>query len=151
MHFYTSKEKENTIAQSDVPYCSMDHVSFEIPGSLMQSLKIISPPLALAINDFYQEKHPFDPCCIKLYTQLVSTIEDGFATIFEIKKAELLKELICIDGRKNFIKKYQDKEDYSLLVSDAIAQSKPEYEDEIRIKLHELDELIASMRRKSKG
>lgn len=119
---------------------------FAIPGSLMQNLKTVSPPLALAIEDFYQEESQQNPCCIELYNQLVSTIEDGFATIFDMKKAELLKELISIDGRKNFIKKFQGKEDYSLLVSDAIAQSRPEYEEEIKLKLQELDKLIASMR-----
>ncbi|WP_044012249.1 hypothetical protein [Legionella massiliensis] len=127
---------------------NLGHDKFELPTSLMQNLKLVSPPLALAINDFYQEKNLVDLCCIELYTQLVSTIEDGFATIFDIKKAELLKELISIDGRKNFIKNFQNEKNYSLLVSDAIAHSKPEYEEEIKLKLQELDQLIASMKRK---
>lgn len=144
MNFQTTKKNEN-YAQNDYD-C---HEAFAIPDSLMQNLKAVSPPLALAIDDFYQEGYNQQNfCCIQLYNQLVSTIENGFATIFDMKKAELLKELISIDGRKKFIKKYQGKEDYSLLVNDAIAHTKPEYEEEIMLKLQKLDELIASMKNK---
>ncbi|MBA3536762.1 MAG: hypothetical protein H0T84_09160, partial [Tatlockia sp.] len=121
-------------------YCAYLNI-LEIPQSLMRGLKPISP----ALVDSLQEKFKSGLCYVQLYKDVIFTIVSNSETIIDKKKAELRKELIGIEARKNFVKHFQDKKEYALLIKDAIRHSNPEDEQKIRTELRQLEDFHSSI------
>lgn len=117
----------------------------EIPSSVMQNLSAISPELVKDIKTYYQGNYQSNFCHVRLYTELFSTVEENIETIVHQQKAELLKELIAIKARKNFINCFQDNKEFHLLVKDAMNHSTPSYEERINQELKQLHAFVVSL------
>ncbi|KTC93053.1 MULTISPECIES: hypothetical protein [Legionella] len=116
------------------------------PASVFENIETLSPFLAYHLKNLKLQKN-YDPdfCYIELYNQFISVINDNIDRVFEKRRAELLKELASINGRKNFVRKNKDNPEYLLFLKDADEHSTPEYEREIHRQLEQLNQFVSSV------
>lgn len=136
MQLISNQDGELTTNQN---YCAYLNI-LEIPQSLLQSLKSIAP----ALVDSIQENFKADLCYVQLYRDIIFTIVKN-SEVIDKQKAELRKELISIEARKNFVKLFQDKKEYALLIKDAKRHSTPEDEQKIRLEFRQLENFHSSI------
>jgi hypothetical protein len=120
-------------------YCAYLNI-LEIPQSLMRNLKPISPALVDSLQENFKPVLGY----VQLYRDVIFTIVKN-SEIIDKQKAELRKELISIEARKNFVKHFQDKKEYALLIKDAKSHSKPEDEQKIKQELQQLENFHSSI------
>ena len=115
--------------------------TLRIPDFILQNLTLLSPTLAYSLRKIAKQKD-FDPnfSYFGLYLQFRSLVSGNSRTLLDNQRAELLKELASIDGRKKFIAQNSNNEDYVMFLKDAIEHSSIEYQDKLKKQLRELAE-----------
>ncbi len=121
-------------------YCAYLNIS-AIPQSILGKLKLNAPTLSHQLEEEFNPEH----CYIKLYKEIIFTIIKTSEITIDQVKAEFKKELISLEARHNFIKHFQEKKEYALLIKDAKSHSKPEDELKIKQEIQKLEQFYASI------